>query len=263
MPALASLDQIIANDAAYGSLRRFIWGRWITTTTAANSTSGYATVRRAPFSFTMPSMGTGVPGAICTYFRMSSANGAGGVGSDSLFTAIEFTLGTLTVSGNSFAAGVTMPVRSANGMTALQTASVIPVVVVTTALTGATTPALTITYTNQAAAGSKTASLTLPSNPAINTAFYIHPHLASGDTGIQAVTNMSISTGTAGVLKVMGLLPLGFATSEDSGNMATAESLSYAKLVWQVQGSDVIAFYQTGKTALDDLSVALNFVADV
>jgi len=137
--------------------------------------------------------------------------------------------------------------------------------VVTTTLTGATTPVLTITYKNQAGTGSKTATLTLPSNPVVNSAFIINPHLASGDSGVQDITNLSISTGTGGVIKIYGALILGKTYDQSNGGGAGngIDPLVSNEEMWLCETNDVIGFYTLGtQTSVQIVSAQLAAVAD-
>jgi hypothetical protein len=182
-------------------------------------------------------------------------------GGCSSIVAAEFDLGTLTVSGNTFSGAGTMPTRRYNDKTAVQTASTYSMLVVNTALT-ATTPVVTITYTDQSGNTGNTATLTLPTSPVINTAFLISPHLANADTGIRAITNMSISTGSAGILKVYGLLPIALGTTEDLSNPQTPDIIPVAQPMWQLKGADSIAVYQIGKATVDDAWMTIAMIGD-
>lgn len=157
--------------------------------------------------------------------------------------------------------GVTMPTRIVGG-SSIQTATLLPMLAVTSALT-ATTPAITITYTDQDANTGNTASLTLPSNAAVESAFCIAPHLASGDTGVQAATNLTASAGTAGTMKVMGLLPIGeFQSGNFTGPFSIVEPLTRSFPIIPADVNDAIAFYSFGGTSATDLIAALVAVAD-
>lgn len=260
--AFNSIDDLLASVATNGPVVRNFFQRSTAAITAANTTSGYVTTRRQLSTITVPSLGAGLTGLIFTTIRMAP----GGSNSYAIScAALEYELGVLTVSGNSFAAGAvaSMPTKTIRG-TSIQTASLLPVVVATTALGGATTPALTITYTDQDGNASQTASLTLPTNPTINSGFLVTPHLASGDTGWRDVTNMSISAGTSGTLKAYGLLPLAFDLSAGTGaNAGMALDLIPSNLpAFVAETNDIIAFYMFGSTAATDFVAFLFGVAD-
>jgi len=196
---LRSFDDMISQATGQGMFRRaMVYVK--TTTTSATTSSGYVNLCRVPTSIVVPSFGGSVTAAYFTYIRSCVSNG-----SVPIIGGHETLLGTLTVSGNSFAAGSTMPTKTIEG-SSIQTSSMFTVIVATTALT-ATTPVLTVTYTDQDGNTGQTATMTLPSSPTLNTGFFLTPHLASGDTGVRAITNMSISTGSAGVLKAYGVIP--------------------------------------------------------
>lgn len=154
---------------------------------------------------------------------------------------IEYDLGTLTVSGNSFAAGVSAPTKTPSGGSSGTCVFTSAVVYISAACT-ATTPILTITYTDQAGNTGNTATMTLPTNASVNSCYLIYPHLAAGDTGIRAITNMSISTGSAGSIKVMGLLKL---ANLSSGTFSAGlhDPRNTAQPIYPVSASETIAFY--------------------
>jgi len=249
MSSFTSIDNLISLDSSYGVLRRAIMDK-VAGTTAANTTSGYVSMARYPNPFTIPSLGGGVTGAYLTMGHMLN----GGAGLQTV-CFLEVTLGTLTVSGNSFSAGSSMPSRSVQGSASVQLASVIPVVVATATMT-ATTPTLTITYTDQDGNTGQTCTMTLPTNAAVNSAFRMTPHLASGDTGVRAVTNMSISTGSAGTVKCFGLMPLAISTnlSTTVASCMFINPMTGPFPLIELQGSDVLSFYKFNNSAMDLLA---------
>jgi hypothetical protein len=254
MNALKSIDHLLYSDATYGMYRRAISTR-LPSTTSANSTSGYINVTRSTTQLTLPSVAAAVQGYIFTYCRMATD-----LSDTSMLTAVEYSLGTLTVSGNSFASGVTMPTKTVAGQS-VQTASLLPMAYVSASVT-ATTPVLTITYTNQAGTGSKSCAMTLPTNPVVGSAVLMVPHLAANDTGVQAVTNISISAGSAGTIKILGLLPIAIHASANGAQGTTFDPLTMPIPVFQFLANDVVSFWQFGQNGSSDLHVFLAAVAD-
>ena len=253
---LDSFDNLIAMSQDYGPLVRLVSARQASVTTAATATSGSLTINRFSSNFVMPSMAAGLTGAYLTHCRMYT-----GLGNTILAAALEVSLGVLTVSGNSFAAGSAMPTRKVKG-TSVTTASGLAVLVATAALT-ATTPTVTITYTNQSGTTGQTATLTLPTSPVANSGFLINPHLASGDTGIRAVTGMSISAGSAGTLTVYGLLPLAFTMAGPTAGASTVDPLVSPVPFYKVTAGDSVGFYSFGGTgSAKDLVAVVGFVGD-
>ncbi len=250
---LKSTDNLIASAITNGMLSRAIALRLSLAVTAATATSGYNTIARFPTVFTVPSLGAGLTGMYLTSCEME----IGIFGAH--FAALEYSLGTLTVLGNIFAAGVSMPSKPINGVS-IQTASVYPLLFVSTTL-AATTPVVTITYTDQDGNTGNTATLTLPTNAAINSCFAIHPHLAAGDSAIRAITGMSISIGTAGVLKVLGLLVLSSGGTAISGNSKTIQPLVDPSPLYLCETGDLISFFK-GNNSLGDTVVILGGVAE-
>lgn len=250
---LRSYDDLISQATGQGMLRRAIYANRAATT-SATTTSGGINLCRIPTRFTVPTLGGSVTSAYFTYIRtFYSSSNAFVVGGH------ETDLGTLTVSGNSFSAGSTMPTKTVEG-SSIQTASIFPVVVVSASLT-ATTPVLTITYTDQDGNTGQTCTMTLPTSPTVQTGFFMAPHLANGDTGVRAITNMSISTGSAGTLKVYGVIPQHIGIT---GLVGTANSLDFLQaplpLIPFVAG-DVLSFYVNG-TATNDFCAFLGAVGD-
>jgi hypothetical protein len=182
------------------------------------------------------------------------------VGGTTMTGALEYTLGTLTVSGNSFSSGVTMPTKTVMG-TSLQTAASEPMLVVTAALT-ASNPVITITYTDQDGNTGNTAVLTLSSNTLINSAFRIAPYLANGDTGIRAVTNISTSTGSAGSLAVMGLLPVNATQSTNASGFGAMSPLEQPIPIYLWEAGEKIAFYRYGVATAAYCFIHLTAVAE-
>ena len=203
------------------------------TASSATSQCGYVPAGRSTSTITVPSI-SGGSGIIPVRVSATDRNGTTAL----LTICNEFLLGTLTVSGNSFASGSAMPTRTVSG-TSLQLAASLVVLVVTTTLT-ATTPTVTITYTDQSGNTGKTASMVLPTNSSATTSFIVTPHLASGTSGVRAVTAMSISTGSAGVLKAYGLMAIGNAF-QASGSFGDAPINTLSAPTVPLQAADAIA----------------------
>jgi len=234
-----SVDDLLANSNSKGSFTRFFYSNETANVTAGTTTAGYVTARRFSNAITLPAF-TG--NAYLTYGRVFSSGTL-----VNAFMALEVTLGTLTISGNSFADGSVMPTRRLFGGSSVQTASMLPMLWVSTT-TVATTPTLTVTYTNQAGATSHTAAPVLTTGTAANTAINLLPHLQSGDTGIQDVTGMSISAGTGGVVKAVGLIPLVIANQQTSSTSVAVDPLGYPYEMFPLQGSDVLSFWVMGNS---------------
>ena len=192
---LDSIDSMMALHATYGAENIAI-KNYQTGVTAATASSGGVSIARLKNSYVVPSLTSGVTAVCMTNF---SALGT------AVYCGIDTVLGTLTVSGNSFASGSSMPTRAFHNKTAVQTATAFVVLHVSVALT-ATTPVITVTYTNESGVSSRTATLTLPSNAAIDSCYLMTPHLQSGDKGIQSIQNISTSAGSAGTIIARGVL---------------------------------------------------------
>lgn len=245
-----SLDDLMSQQNTYGIMPVSHYAAHSTTTTAATTTSGYQTLQRFPQTFTVPSLGSGVTNAYMGMYR--NVNGGAGVGLITM-ACLEVTLGTLTVSGNSYADGSAMPTRTPylfGSGSSQSLASMIPVAYISTTL-AATTPVLTFNYTNESGTTGRSSTVTLPTNAAINSAFLLQPHLQSGDSGIRdlsasAPSGLSISTGTAGVIKVVGLIPLAIVSNSNAGQGLGLDSRRIGDTLYPLQGSDVISFWRFG-----------------
>lgn len=235
-----SFDGMIASAANYGPLiRSFCFYNGVAAT-AATTTSGYETGMRLG-DFTIPSLTSPVTSAILTKLDAIS--------DDTLTTIVcgyKLELGSLAISGNTFSSGTAMPTRTIAG-TSVQTASLMTVLEVTAAMT-ATTPVITITYTDQDGNTGQTATVTLPTNAAVGSVFLLAPHLANGDTGVRAVTNMSTSAGSAGTLKAYGFIPVAYGTNVGNTYLV-AQPLVSVLPKFPFVANDVMGFYRFGATS--------------
>lgn len=251
--SLNSTDNLIASAVNKGALSRIIALR-NAAGSASTLTSGGSSTYRNPSSFIVPSVGAGLTGMYLTACNMDSG------GRNGLMAALEYVLGSLTVSGNTFSSGVSMPTKTILG-NSVQTASVAPYLVVASNLSSVN-PTVTITYTNQDGVTGRTAVLTLTTNVIAGSAFSLIPHLQSGDTGVQAVTNISISVGTAGVLRVYGLLKLGMGSSAASGMGRMIQPLTMPSGMFLCEPGESIGFYRSGDVAAGDIYVWIAGVAE-
>lgn len=254
--ASPTINAAIASTAQYGMMQRIYYSRTAGGVTAATTTSGGVTITRAPLRPQMPSNGSGVSGFIAT-----NTWGFSNIAATGLLYGLEYDLGTLTVSGNTFTDGVAMPTKSVRGESIVTAASLVFVVVTTTLI--ATTPVLTITYTDQDGNTGQTAVLTLPTNAAVNTGFYIAPHLSSGDTGIRDVTNISISVGTAGAIKIYGVLPLMISTATVTASISnTLSPLNSPIVPYLIEPNEYIGFYRFNVTTGGEIFAGFNLVPE-
>jgi len=177
-----------------------------------------------------------------------------------ILCALEYNLGSVALATGTFTDGVAMPTKTIEG-SAIQTASLLTMMVVTATLT-ATSPVITATYTDQSGNTGASCALTIPTNALVNSAFIMTPHLATGDTGVQDVTNITKSAGTAGTVAVRGLLPLaiGFQAGT-AGHPLKIEPLTIQYPQFLVEASETIAFYCFGATGNPELIATLTGVA--
>lgn len=236
---LNSLDTLLAQYIDKGPLIR-THQEQVSGTTAATTTSGYTSAQRCAATVTIPTLGSGVTGVCFPVIKMTGED-AGCIH----IATLEYELGSLAVSTNTFTGGSAMPTKIVRGESVL-TASIMPMLIVDTSLT-ATAPVVTITYTNQSGTGSRTCTMTLPNSPLAKTAFFMGPHLQSGDTGVRSVQNISISTGSAGTLKVMGNLILSYGMQV--GTTINVDPLTLPIPHYRAIAGDRVAFYRTGNSS--------------
>ena len=253
--ASPTIDAAIS-AATNGLMQRMYYFRGAAGNTAATTTSGSTSIFRCPQRIQMPSSnGSGIAGFIATNIFAFSRDAATG-----MFVGLEYELGSLAVSGNTFTDGVAMPTKTIRG-TSITTAASLVFAVATVAVT-ATTPVLTITYTDQDGNTNQTATLTLPTSPLINTGFYVTPHLASGDTGIRDVTNISISTGSAGTIKIYGVLPLAASNQPVVPQATTLHCMSTPLTPYLIEPNEYIAAYRFGSTSTPEMYFGFSLVPE-
>jgi hypothetical protein len=258
MTAIASVDSLLASAASNGVWPIFLQTALLSATTAADAACGGISIQKYPHHLIVDAalLGTGVTGVYFPTISLCSDDAITGV-----MAALGYSMGSLVFSSGTFIAQDTMPTKTVRG-SSVQTASLVPLLIVITTLV-ATTPTITITYTNQAGTGGRTASMTLPANAAENSAFLITPHLQSGDTGIRAVTNITTSAGTGGTVAVYGLLPL--FSSVVVGTVSPAWSpnvLSYPENIWLATAGEKIYFFRFGAISTTQLAAMLVGVAE-
>jgi hypothetical protein len=250
-------DSFLAQNTNFGGYYQEYFSRALANSTNANATSGSVAVQRMPSPLTMPSsFGTGVTGCIFTKIDMIS-----NVSNTMILAGIEYDLGSINMSTGAFSDGRTMPSKIVNGVS-VQTASIIPMLAVTASVT-AVAPAITITYKNQGGTGSRTATLTTANNPLLGSAFCIAPHLQSGDTGIQDITNITKSAGSAGTVHVYGILPLAISgAGTNQGSYQGFDPMTLSLYPYTVEASEIISFYSIGSVTAAGIDASLVGVAD-
>ena len=252
--AMRSLDDALAAANSYGMCRRAFFTQKASASTAANVTSGYVTLGRHTPSFTVPTLTT----ATGYYMVGGSISHSQTVADVSYMLCLEVLLGTLTVSGNSYVDGSAMPTSRedpGDRTATLSTASMFCLAVVSTIMT-ATTPVLTVNYTNQSGTTGRSGTMTLPTNCNPDSAFMFNPHMQSGDTGVRDLSasgpnGMSISTGTAGSIKMYGCIPLLYSAGPltIAGVNASLNALSAHLPQFRLVGGDVLSVYDVGQAS--------------
>lgn len=243
MGALDTWDGMMRLAQEYGPYLRSVIYQNSGGATAAISTAGVIPAARMPNPLVLPaSFGTGVKG-----IRFVNINGQVSNGQTMLLVGLEYLLGTLDMNTGTFTDGVVMPTKIVNGES-VQTAAMWTFLTVTANVT-ATSPVVTVTYTNQDGTTSRSAALTLPSNPVNTSAYWMTRHLQGNDTAIRDVTNMTKSAGSAGTVRVYGLLPLQTIFSDDQGVTFLPKMAEGQMPQWVCEASENIGFYRMGRDA--------------
>lgn len=251
-----SIDNVITSQANNGEWPVFIFGRSVSSTTAALTTCGYTSIQKLENTFRMmPSFGTGVTGALLTsiYTNISTAT-------RQMVCGIEYELATIDMNTGSASFAETMPNKVILGDT-IQTASLFTLMVVTSSVT-ATTPTMSITYVNQNGDTGRTASLVLPTSPTVRSCFQVNPHLQSGDTGIRSVTGLTKSAGTAGTIKIYGILPLAIVNCSATSFSSSVGLFNTNLPKYPIAASENIGFYLINTTTTCSLLVKMGFTGD-
>lgn len=254
---LDSVDNMIRSASDNGMLSRMLIDT-IAATTAANTTSGYVSAGMFPFAiFTVPRMGSGVSVAYLTAF---GANQSASAGSMVLAVAI-FSMGSINMNTGTFTPGVSMPIRPIGKQAQVQTATERVFLYVSSAVT-ATTPLVTITYTNQDGTANQSAALTLPTGVTANSVYFVDPHLASGDTGMRSVSNITKSAGTAGTIVCYGAWVLGYSMAQANFVAQSPGPLALPRVPWPLVKGDQIAFVRHGLATACDLFAYIGLLGD-
>lgn len=176
-------------------------------------------------------------------------------------------MGQVTANGGTgtFSDGSALPSKTIRHAGTNNTVTIAPLKIfayVSTTMVGSGTYTLTITYANQDGTGSRTATLTLPNVSAVNSTFDVTPHLQSGDTSITDVTNITLS-GTSGVVRIMGLLPIGFSIGSTLDDFALYnDPLTNNLPMYPISNTDSIAIYRLGSNSTNNLLYHFTIVAD-
>lgn len=248
-----SVEEALRSAHLWKRFDRSVVIRNAAASTAGTTASGSMSGRRMDATVTLPAM-TGPTGAYCMRASVGSLPGQA-----LALVAVETELGSLAVATDTFTAGSAMRSRRDRVGASVQADAQLVALVATVALT-ATTPTITITYTNQDGVGSRTATVLLPTSIAVNTAFLLRPdQLQAGDTAIRSVENISKSAGTAGTLKLFGLNPIG--VEAQSGLLIGAnDSIQVPKECVEVYAGENIGFYAMGLTSATLFQASMHFL---
>lgn len=240
MAVLSSLDNMIAGAQSYGLLNRMIFLKaQASNTTAATITSGYITSIRHDTTYTVPAFGGGVTSA---YFITAAV---GAVETGSYLVGLEYLMGSINLATGTFTDGSAMPTKVVDGASLQTAASIVMMCIDTAANIAATTPIITLTYTDQDGNTGASAALTLPTNSIRSSAFHVSPHFASGDTGVRDITNITKNAGTSGTINVYGILPISLALNSVATVVPSGlSSITTPLPIYPAIATEVISVYK-------------------
>jgi hypothetical protein len=252
-----SLDNMIAATVNNGNYPIFWAAQGPSSTQAALTTCGGVTGVRYPQVIPLPTVTSPCIGAVC-----SSASIAAVTINTTVVVGIIYTLGTLTVSGNSYSDGVAAPTKTIKG-TAVTAAFSHVYAAVTTSLGGATTPTLTFNYTNQSGTTGRSGTITTGTNPVVGTTWDLMPHLQSGDTAIQNFSasgpnGLSISTGTSGVITVYGVLPVAIGVCGPTYSPSTPAPMTICTPQYVIESGESLGVFRWGSNTQTPIFMTLN-----
>lgn len=254
---IESIDAMISATNTGGYWSHFFFGINPSTTTAATENCGGVTIQKFSNEVVVPTLGSGIASARFPGLKMLSTTA-----DSTAFCGLQYELGSLAVSTNTFTSGVSMPSKTI-ASTSTTTAASLVMAVVTVSTSGGASPVLTTTYTNQDGTASRTSTMTLPNSITLLSGFALWPHLQGTDTGIRSVSNMSISSGSAGTIKIYGILPLAFGHSQVACAMMSGAPVSTPNVMWPCGAGETIAFYRIGTNQAGHVMAHMFGIGDV
>jgi len=252
--ATPSIDAALVANETYGSVNRLHYTRNTLGSMAALTTCGSVTGLRVPNAYTVPSIGSGVSGAMPS--NLGSVNEDG---TTITLTLLEYNLGSINLATGTFTAGVSMPTKVYNNASVTTAASFVFIHSDNNAT--ATTPTIGGTYVNQDGTGSRTFSLVLPTNPVATAVFFMQPHLNNGDTGIRSISAMTKSAGSFGIISVRGGLLLNVSSNIGALTLQTNFLQSLIHTV-ELEAGDAVATYRFGATSACDMMQIVNTIVE-
>lgn len=225
-------------------------------TMAATISAGYTTAQMYPGIINLPAITAPSTEVYLTYARTIHNKAA----IPHLLGQVV-NLGNIALASGTFTAGSSMPTKTIAGVSTVMSAPLIFAVVSTVLV--ATNPVITITYTDQDGNTGNSAAITVPTNSAIQSAFQFQPHLASGDSGVRAITACTKSAGTSGVIQFYGVIPLSRSVQHTTGGVFNWEPcLGISKAQIPLLGGDRLGFFSFGTATVGDIYSALSFTPD-
>lgn len=248
-----NINVMLATSASYGNLNRLYAPRIAATTTAATIASGGVTVQKLDLTPTIPSVGANVSGFIATNINMFNEDTGTG-----MIVGLDYLLGSLNLATGVFTDGVTMPLKTVRG-TSIQTAAGLCFAVIRTTI-AATTPTLTITFTDDSGTAGQIVTPIIPTNATAQSAFHLQPLFTGGSVGVRDVTGMTISTGSSGIIDVYGVLPLHVCFN--NGSLHGTNFLSNFQIPYLAIPNETLGFYRLFNNATCDAVINISFIPE-
>lgn len=127
----------------------------------------------------------------------------------------------------------------------LQFGSICYALVTTAIASGAGSVTYTVTYTNQDGTTGRTGTITIPRNSAVGTQWPIT--LQAGDFGIRSIQGVSGTPTVAGIIDLVGAIPLAIHADRDS--TAQTETIFAPNTLTVAEGSTVVVEFAGSATA--------------
>lgn len=162
-----------------------------------------------------------------------------------MLVGLEYLLGSVNLATGTFTDGVAMPTKLINGES-ITTAAMWTFLAVTTTLS-ATSPIITVTYTNEVGTASRSVATTMPSNSNVGTAMFLNTNLQGDDFAIRDVTGITKSAGSSGVVSVYGYLPLHFSRTSFQSNSNVSRMADSSLPLFIGEASEKIGFIGMGQ----------------
>lgn len=215
--------------------------------------SSNGTVARTTLGFyTLPSLPSGVTKYRPTFVSSIAANGS----NLSILVGKMIDMGSLDISTNVFTTGSAYPSRRELGTNSVQTSGLL--YVHPTVTLGGTVGTLNINYTDQ---GGNSGTVAYAMSSGGNLGAFIQ--LASGDSGVQSITNTTNRSGGAaptGTVKFYGIMPIAISVAAPTSSMIGFNNLTTNFCFPELGAGDVIGLIDISTGTTNSSSLAYMWI---